>query len=256
MPIRFSATGENPMSRLSRLGGGLPLPAASSSAWLRSLAALLLVSAASWAQAQTIVPNPYLNTQLAPWTAFVSAAPDPAGSGTAPSWTATPDWQNNPASGSAQVNFNTAPLATDAILAINAVSGIAQCVDFAAPTSVTFFNYSMAFRAPPALVTDGSLAATVEVRLFSGAGCNGFLSGGSQGQVLSAAQVTNGTWYTLGDTSFEPLDSPVMAASAQVRGYLRQTGSTTQTAYPINFDQFVLVLNSTTPVSLMHFDVN
>ncbi len=238
------------MSRLSRLGGGLPLSVAYRNAWLRSFATLLLVSAAPWAQAQTIVPNPYLNTQLTPWAAFVSAAPDPAGSGTAPAWAATPDLQSNPASGSVLVNFNAAASA------VNAASGIAQCVDFAAPTSVTFFNYSMAFRAPPAMATDGSLAATVEVRLFSGAGCNGFLSGGSQGQVLSAAQVTNGTWYTLSDTSFEPMDSPVLAASAQVRGYLRQSGSPTQTNYPINFDQFVLVLNSTTPVSLMHFDVN
>lgn len=244
------------MSRLSRLGGGLPLLAAHRNASLRSMAMLLLVSAAPWAQAQTIVPNPYLNTQLTPWTAFVSAAPDPAGSGSAPSWVATPDFQNSAASGSAQVNFNAAPTLTEAVLAVNSTSGIAQCVDFAAPTSVTFYNYSMAFRAPPALVTDGSLAATVEVRLFSGAGCSGFLSGGSQGQVLSAAQVTNSTWYTLGDTSFVPMDSPVMAASAQVRAYLRQAGATTQTSYPINFDQFVLVLNSTTPVSLMHFDVN
>lgn len=238
------------MSRLSRLGGALPLLAAHRNARLRSTALLFLVSAAPWAQAQTIVPNPYLNTQLTPWTAFVSAAPDPVGSGTAPAWAATPDLDNNPASGSALVNFNATASA------VNAASGIAQCVDFAAPTSVTFYNYSMAFRAPPAMATDGSLAATVEVRLFSGAGCNGFLSGGSQGQVLSAAQVTNGTWYTLRDTSFVPLDSPVMAASAQVRGYLRQTASPTQTDYPINFDQFVLVLNSMTPVSLMHFDVN
>jgi len=238
------------MSRLTRLGGGLPLPAAHRNACLRSMAALLLVSAAPWAQAQTIVPNPYLNTQLAPWTAFVSAAPDPVGSGTAPAWAATPDLQNNPSSGSALVNFNATASAA------NAASGIAQCVNFAVPTSVTFFNYSMAFRAPPALVTDGSLAANVEVRLFSSAGCSGFLSGGSQGQLLSAAQVTNGTWYTLQDTSFVPLDNPVMAASAQVRGYLRQSGTPTQTDYPINFDQFVLVLNSTTPVSLMHFDVN
>lgn len=221
------------------------------------MAILLLISASPWAQAQTIVPNPHLNTQLAPWTAFVSTAPDPAGSGAAPLWVATPDFQNTPTSGSAQVNFNAAPPPlTEAVLAVNSASGIAQCVDFAAPTSVTFFNYSMAFHAPPAMATDGSLAATVEVRLFSGAGCSGFLSGGSQGQVLSAAQVTNGTWYTLGDTSFVPMDSPVMAASAQVRGYLRQTASPTQANYPINFDQFVLVLNSTTPVSLMHFDVN
>jgi hypothetical protein len=48
-----------------------------------------------------------------------------------------------------------------------------------------------------------------------------------------------------------------LAASAEVRGYLRQTGdaASTQTDYKANFDKFFLVLNSITPVRLLNFGV-
>ena len=211
----------------------------------------LLLVAASAAQAQTIVPNAHLDAQLAPWSTFQSAAPDPAGSGTSPAWQPTPDRDGNPASGSALVHVNTSTPAT------NAASGIAQCFDFSGgATAVVFLNYGMAFRVPAVASIDGSVDATVEVRLYSGAGCTGFLSGGSQGEVLAAPNVVAGTWYRLADTGFVPAGAPVMAASVQLRGYLRQNGvAPSQSDYAIDLDQFLLVLNSTTPVGLQHFDV-
>lgn len=169
-----------------------------------------------------------------------------------PAWQATPDVDANPASGSALIHVNaSAPAA-------NAASGIAQCFDFAGgPQAVSFLNYGMAFRRPAATAADGSVNATVEIRLYANAGCNGFLSGGTQGQDLAASGVTADTWYRIADNSFVPGGAPVTAASVQVRGYLRQTGAVpTQADYAIDLDQFVLVLNSTTPVELLHFDID
>ena len=215
-----------------------------------ALVALCLAAAATTGAAQTIVPNPYLDTQLAPWTAFLSSAPDPVGSGGAPNWLATPDFNSSPASGSALIQINTPSQLT------NAASGITQCFNFASPTSVTFFNYGMRFFVPATTVRDGSLTANVEVRLFSSAGCSGFISGGSQGQVIANAAVPAATWVALSDNSFIPAGAPLTAASAEVRASLRQNGGAlTQASYAINVDQFVLVLNSTTPVQLMQFDV-
>jgi hypothetical protein len=214
-------------------------------------AVLAAVALAPAAGAQTIVPNPHLDTQLAPWTAFVSAAPDPAGSGTAPAWQATPDVDGSATSGSALIHANTsAP-------ALNAASGMRQCFNFAGgPAPVSFLNYGMAFRLPATTAIDGSVNATVEMRLFSGAGCSGFIAGGTQGQDLASPAVVAGTWYRLADNSFVPPGAPVTAASVEVRGYLRQTGVTpTQADYAIDLDHFVVVLNSTTPVELLHFDI-
>ena len=65
------------------------------------------------------------------------------------------------------------------------------------------------------------------------------------------------TWYRISDNNFVPNGAPVMAASAEVRGYMRQTGATaTQPDYAINLDHFVLVLNSTTPVELIRFQID
>lgn len=200
--------------------------------------------------AQTIVPNAHLNTGLAPWTAFLSAAPDAVGSGAAPVWVAL-DVGGSAASGSAQIVLDGSATPR------NAASGVGQCVDFSTATSVQFLNYGMAFQVPPATPVDGSVRATVEIRLFGSAGCNGFIGGGMQGQVLTAPGVQPSTWYRLADNSFVPPGAPVMAASAEVRGYLRQTG-TAQAASPfaLNVDHFVLVLNSTTPVELIRFNVD
>jgi hypothetical protein len=208
----------------------------------------LLALAASALHAQTIVPNPHLNTNLPPWSANTSLAPDPVGSGSAPVWQSPPDVDNSPTSGSSLVSLT--PSAT------NATAGMAQCFDFSAPTSVAFLNYGMAFYVPAALALDGSMSANVEIRLFSGAGCSGFLSGAAQGQTLTSAAVTPATWFRIADTNFVPTGSPVMAASAQIRGYLRQTAATpSQSSYALNLDHFVVVLNSTTPVELIRFDI-
>jgi hypothetical protein len=215
----------------------------------RTAATLVFVACVPGAHAQTIVPNPNLDTQLPPWSQFLSSAPDPVGAGAAPTWVASPDMTGSTLSGSAAVHI-------DASGSANAVSGMAQCFDFGSAATVNFFNYGMSFWVPPSTTEDGSVSATVEVRLFSGSGCSGFLSGGSQGQILTAANVTHSTWYNVGDNSFVPTGAPVLAASAEVRGYLRKTSVTpTQSDYPINLDHFVLVLNSTTPVELIHFDV-
>ncbi|HUD40442.1 MAG TPA: hypothetical protein VMR06_00410 [Dokdonella sp.] len=215
----------------------------------RLIAAIVAIAAVSALHAQTIVPNAYLHTELPPWAAFQSAAPDPVGSGEAPVWQSPPDVDGNPASGSVRIHL--APSVQDA------ASGIAQCVDFAVPTSVSFLNYGMAFRAPTAATLDGSMSAVVEVRLYADPGCTGFLSGGTQGQALVAGSPPAETWYRIADNGFVPNDAPVMAASAQVRGYLRQTGTQpAQTDYAIHLDHFVLVLNSTTPVELIRFQVD
>lgn len=230
--------------------GTLPARRAGARRILCSGVALSILAAAAAVPAQTIVPNAHLNTALAPWTTFLSAAPDAVGSGAAPVWMAV-DVAGSAASGSAQIVLDSSATPR------NAASGVGQCVDFSAATSVAFLNYGMAFQVPPATPVDGSVRATVEIRLFANAGCSGFIGGGMQGQVLMAPAVQASTWYRLADNSFVPPGAPVMAASAEVRGYLRQTG-TVQTAAPfaVNVDHFVLVLNSTTPVELIRFNVD
>ncbi len=219
-------------------------------ALLRGAILVLLIALVPLAKAQTIVPNAHLTNELTPWEVFVSSAPDPVGGGAAPTWVAGPDIFDSPDSGSALVRIATnAPAA-------NAASGIGQCVEFTSPTAIDFLNYGMAFRVPAATTLEGSLSATVEIRLFSGGDCSGFISGGTQAQTLAPGAVLPDTWYRIGDTSFVPSGAPVMAASAEIRGYLRQTGVfPSQSDYAINLDHFVLVLNSTTPVGLIHFDV-
>jgi hypothetical protein len=216
--------------------------------------------------AQTLVPNAHLDTGLAPWLRFVSSSPDPVGAGEEPAWQSAPDVNSQETSGSARVRLTPSSQ--------NAKSGIAQCFDFAAPTSVDFLNYGMAFYVPTAAALDGAMRATVEVRLYSGSGCTGLLSGGMQAQTLTAQQPTStgsltdatpalvasvpvATWYRIGQTNFKPNDAPVTAASAEIRGYLAQGfGEPTQSDYALNVDHFVLVLNSTTPVTLTHFDID
>jgi hypothetical protein len=199
------------------------------------------------AQAQNLVPNPNFDTVLAPWTQFLSSAPDPAGVGALPVRVASPDLAGNLGSGSALVDINTTTPAT------NAASGIAQCFNFAA-TPVNFVNYGGSFLVPATTTTDGSIDATIEVRLFAGANCTTFISAGSQGRTFLPGLAT-ATWYTASDNNFIlPGTLPVTVASAQMRGYLRQTASP-QSDYKANFDKFFLVLNSATPVRLLNFGV-
>jgi hypothetical protein len=199
--------------------------------------------------AQNIVPNPNFDTQLPPWAQFLSSAPDPVGTGAAPTWLSV-DINNNPGSGAAQVDITTVqPMA-------NAASGIAQCVDFAS-MPVSLINYGIGLRVPTTTTTDGSINATVEFRLFSSAGCTGFITGGSQGRTLVAGLASDTTWYMVGDSSFVPPGAPVTATSVQIRAYLREVGGADPTTgdYKVDFDAVHLVLNSTTPVRLQQFDV-
>jgi len=216
--------------------------------WRISLAFCCLCSAAT-ALAQNVAPNANFDTQLPPWAQFLSSAPDPTGAGAAPTWVAV-DTGGSASSGSAQVDINTNTAAADA------ASGIAQCVDFA-PMAISLVNYGMSFRVPAATTSDGAINATVEMQLFSGAGCTGFISGGSQGRVLLAGLSSDTTWYSVGDNNFVPPGAPVTAASAQFRAYLRQVGVTPSTNdYKVNFDSAHLVLNNTTPVRLQAFEVD
>jgi hypothetical protein len=201
------------------------------------------------AQAQNIILNPTFDTPvtLVPWTQFLSSSPDPTGVGAASAVT-SPDVNNAPNSGSALTDINAATPA------VNAASGITQCIDFGSMT-VNLVNYGASVFVPAATTTDGGINATVEVRLFTNVGCSGFVTGGSQGRTFLAGLTTN-TWYDVGDSGFSPPGGSVTAASAEVRAYLRQTsGGTTQTDYQANFDNFHLVLNSSTPVRLQQFDV-
>lgn len=217
---------------------------------LRWSTALLLAATAPALHAQNAIPNPQFDTQLAPWAMFASSAPDPVGVGAAPLWVATPDITGNPASGSAQVSLDGVAMGT------NAASGIAQCVEFDSPALVNYIYYGMSFRVPPTMATDASMSANVEMRLFENADCSGFITGGSQGQVIGPAFAGDTAWHRLSDHGFTVPGAPALAASAQIRGYLRRTdGMATQAAYSLNVDHFVLVLNSSTPVGLMHFEI-
>jgi len=209
----------------------------------------LLLFFAAGSHAQNIVPNATFDTQLSPWATFLSSAPDPVGAGAAPVWVSN-DIGNSPSSGSGQVDINTSAPAGDA------ASGIAQCVNFPS-TLVTLVNYGISVRVPTTTATDNSINATVEMRLFSGANCAGFVTGGSQGRNLVVGLASNTTWYAVGDTGFTPPGGSATAASAEIRAYLREINGVgpTTTAYQADFDAARLVLNSSTPVRLQQFDV-
>ena len=209
----------------------------------------LLLFFAAGSHAQNIVPNATFDTQLSPWTTFLSSAPDPVGAGAAPVWVSN-DIGNSPSSGSGQVDINTSTPAGDA------ASGITQCVNFPS-TLVTLVNYGISVRVPTTTTTDNSINATVEMRLFSGANCAGFVTGGSQGRNLVVGLASNTTWYAVGDTGFTPPGGSATAMSAEIRAYLREINGVgpTTTAYQADFDAARLVLNSSTPVRLQQFDV-
>jgi len=219
---------------------------------LRFLLSFPLLCMAALASAQNIAPNQNFDSGLPPWAVFVSSAPDPVGAPvTGPTWLNNVDINNNPSSGSGFVDINTSqPQA-------NAGSGIAQCVDFAS-TAVSLVNYGIGIRVPSTTTTDASVNATVEMRLFSGAGCSGFITGGSQGRTLVAGLASDTNWYLVGDSSFVPPGAPVSAMSAQIRAYLREVngGNPSVGSYQVDFDAAHLVLNSTTPVRLQQFEVD
>jgi hypothetical protein len=200
----------------------------------------------AWAQNQ--VSNPNLDTQLAPWAQFLSSAPDPVGAGSL-TWVSTPDVNNNPSSGSAADTIDTSAPET------NAAAGMSQCVNFAA-TTVSVVNYGMSFQVPSATTADGSINATVEVRLFSAANCSNFIAGGSQGRTINPGLPADSIWYSASDPAFAVMP-PALAQSAQIRAYLRETDAdATALNYTVYFDKVFLALNGTTPVRLKDFRVD
>ena len=217
---------------------------------LRVVVALFFIAVTAPAIAQNIVVNPAFDAPvtLVPWTQFLSTSPDPTGAGAAPNGATSPDVNNSATSGSALVDIDTTTLAA------NAGSGITQCIDFGA-TTINLLNYGTNVFVPAATTTDGGINATVEVRLFTNAGCNGFITGGTQGRTFIVG-LTKSSWYGIGDNGFVPPGGAVSAASAEIRAYLRQTiAGPTTSDYKANFDSFHLILNSSTPVRLQQFDV-
>ena len=223
------------------------------SAALRTLIALAALLGAGQVRAQNVIQNPNFDTDLTPWLAYLSATPDPTGAGAAPVWVASPD-VNGGLSGSALIDISTSPTMPDAT---NAASGISQCIDFhTTPVAVDFVDYGMSFLIPTTTTTDGGVNATVEVRLFADADCANFITGGSQGRTFLPGLASDTTWYTAIDDNFVPPTVGVMVASAEIRGYLRETGATlAQADYKANVDRFFLRFNTTTPVRLQDFSV-
>ena len=216
----------------------------------RAAAFATLFALAAPAFAQNTVQNPNFATDLAPWTLFVSAPPDPVGSGSA-TWTAAQDAGDAlGVSGAAQVGLDASPTAA------HAAAGIHQCVPFAQPTSVLQANYGARFKIPAGDAVDGSVGATVEIRFFSDAACTQFIpgAGGTQGRAIVAGVPDDGFWYSAGDPAFQ-LPAGAMAQSAEVRASLRKLGSSNQ-PYVAYFDDIFLSLNGSVPVSLQGFDVD
>jgi hypothetical protein len=201
------------------------------------------------AQAQNTVQNPNFGAALPPWTLFLSAAPDPVGSGSA-AWTATQDASGvTGSSGSAQVDLGAAPATA------HAAAGIRQCIAFAAPTTVLQANYGARFKIPASDAADGTVGAAIEIRFFSDGACSQFIAGagGMQGRTIVAGVPDDGFWYSANDPAFTP-PANTIAQSAEVRATLRKLGSSA-TAYTGYFDDIFLSLNGSVPVSLQSFGI-
>jgi hypothetical protein len=209
-----------------------------------------LLGVAQQAQAQNQVDNPNFATELVPWTLFLSAAPDPAGSGSA-SWTAQQDVSGTLGhSGAGQVVLDASPQAP------HSAAGIRQCIPFAQATTVVQANYGARFKIPATDVADGTTSVAVEVRFFSDAACAQFIAGagGMQSRSIAASVPDDGFWYSAGDPAFAPPLNTV-AGSAEVRASLRKLG-TSANAYTAYFDDIYLSLNGSVPVSLQSFGVD
>lgn len=220
---------------------------------MKILGPVLLMTLTVPAFAQNVLQNSTFEQSLTPWQGAASSAPDPIATGSA-TWTNTRNLDNVP-SGSGSSNTL---LAAAAGQPAKAAFGIRQCVALpGAPFTVTQANYEASFLAPATgNPTDGRANATVEVRFFADAACSAFIpgAGGSQGVDLAAGLLSDTQWYTIGDAAFVPPGGSVSASSAEVRAYLRTT-ATTGNAYRAYFDQVVLSLNGTTPVELLHLQV-
>ncbi|MEO7324813.1 MAG: hypothetical protein ABIW82_08290 [Dokdonella sp.] len=219
-------------------------------AWGRSAALAGLMVFAVTARAQNTIQNPNFATTLPPWALFLSAAPDPAGNGSAV-WTAAQDASGVlGTSGAAQVDLGASPSTA------HAAAGISQCVVFAAPTMVLQANYGARFKIPASDAADGSVGAAIEIRFFTDAACTQFIAGagGIQGRTIVSGVPDDGFWYSAGDPAFTP-PANTLAASAEVRASLRKLGSSA-TPYTTYFDNIFLSLNGTVPVSLQSFGID
>lgn len=214
---------------------------------LATLALAMLTGFASPARAQNLVQNPNFTSVLTPWTLFLSAAPDPVGSGSA-AWTGAQDVGGGPG-GAAQVNLDASPSTAQA------AAGIHQCIPFAS-TLVTTANYGTRFKIPTSDATDGSVAASIEIRFFSDAACTTFISGagGAQGRAIIAGVPDDNTWYSASDPAFAP-PANTTAQSAEVRATLHKLGDS-GTPYVGYFDDIFLSLNGSVPVTLQQFEVD
>jgi len=225
------------------------------------LIAMLFVLVASNAVAQdNLLSNSNLNSELAPWTATLSGAPDPVGSGSI-TWAGLINSDNvMNGSGSAQVALSAPSTTTPA----NASSGFRQCVALpdplfpAAPTHVTSANYGAHFLIPATgNASDGLANATIEVRFFSDGNCSAFIpgAGGTQGMVLTSLALNDIVWYELEESNLSMPSGAVTASSAEVRAFLRTTG-TTSNRYIAYFDRIFLAINGGLPVELVRFSVD
>ena len=207
------------------------------------------------ALAQNLSENPNLNSELTPWTPTLSSAPDPAGNGFV-NWTNTFNDDNlMNGSGSAHVQLLTSVAPASPA---NASSGIRQCIILpGAPTTVMSAKYGAHFLIPstgnPAV---GLANATIEIRFFSDGNCLDFIpgTGGSQGLDLNGA-LSDTDWYELEDSNFPMPSGGVVAASAEIRTFLRTTDATNDD-YLAFFDHIFLALNGTLPVELIQFTVD
>lgn len=216
----------------------------------RAAAFAVLMGLAASAHAQNTVQNPNFSAVLPPWALFLSAAPDPVGSGSA-IWTSTQDASGLlGSSGAAQVDLAATPPTA------HAAAGISQCIAFASPTTVVQANYGANFKIPASDATDGSVGATVEIRFFSDAGCTQFIAGagGMQGRAIVTGVPDDDFWYSASDSAFTP-PAGTVAQSAEVRATLRKLG-TSATAYTGYFDNVFLSLNGSVPVSLQSFGID
>ena len=214
---------------------------------------LILISSKAFSQNTTINPN--LNSDLTPWNATLSVAPDPNGFGSV-SWT---NIHNNDnimnGSGSAQVQLSTPPVPPNPA---NASSGFQQCIVFPSPpVSVMTAKYGTHVLIPlTGNPVNGSANASIEVRFFSDGNCLDFIpgAGGNQGKEFNGA-LSDADWYVLEDNSLVMPNGAISASSAEVRGFLRTTGTSSDN-YIAFFDHVFLALNGSLPVELLHFSID
>ncbi|MFK8012201.1 MAG: hypothetical protein AB8B80_09190 [Marinicellaceae bacterium] len=212
---------------------------------------LIFIVIPSTVMSQNITINPNINSELQPWVAFLSVAPDPNGTGSV-NWTGS---QNNEnvmnGSGSAQVQLEPP-------IFVNASSGFRQCIELPnAPVSVMVAKYGTHVLIPQTgNPMSGVANASIEVRFFSDANCSSFIpgAGGNQGRIFDGI-LSDTDWYIIEDNSLSMPNDSIVASSAEVRGFLRATEASSE-EYVAYFDHVFLALNGNLPVELIQFSVD